>query len=78
VLSDVVEVDVYDSSILTIDVANSIANACPEVEMRCNIGGGSKVRFVNGKNEISNITKTGNYRITFDEARNLKIVKMAD
>ena len=78
ILSDVVEISVYDSSTLTIDVTNSIANSCPEVEMRCNIGGGSKVRFVNGKTEISTIAISGNYRITFDEARNLKIVKMAE
>lgn len=78
ILSDVVEIGVYDSSTLTVDLANSIAGICPEVEMRCNIGNGSEVCFKDGNNAISNITTSGSYRIVFDEARNLKILKVAE
>lgn len=78
VLSDVVEIGIYDNSQITIDVANSIAGICPEVEMRCNIGAGSRLVVKNGAKEIGRIEKSGNYRIAYDDARNLKIVKMAD
>ena len=78
VLSDVVEIGIYDNSQLIIDVANSIAGICPEVEMRCNIGAGSRLIIRNGSKEIGRIEKTGNYRITFNEARDMRIVKMTD
>lgn len=78
VLSDVVEIGIYDNSQITIDVANSIAGICPEVEMRCNIGAGSRLVVKNGAKEIGRIEKSGNYRISYDDARNLKIVKMAE
>ena len=78
VLSDVVEIGIYDNSQLIIDVANSIAGICPEMEMRCNIGAGSRLIIRNGSKEIGRIEKTGNYRIAFDDARNLKIVEMTD
>ena len=63
---------------LIIDVENSIAGICPEVEMRCNIGAGSRLVVKNGNKEITRIEKSGNYRISYDDARNLKIVKMAE
>ena len=78
VLSDVVEIGIYDNSQLIIDVANSIAGICPEVEMRCNIGAGSQLVVKNGTKEIGRIEKVGSYRITFDEARNVKLVKMTE
>ena len=78
VLSDVVEIGIYDNSQITIDVANSIAGICPEVEMRCNIGAGSRLVVKNGAKEIGRIEKSGTYRISYDDARNLKIVKMAE
>ena len=78
ILSDVVEVGIYDNSQLTIDVANSIVGICPEIEMRCNIGNDSQLIFINGNSKIGQITCSGNYRITFNEASDLKIVKMAE
>ena len=78
VLSDVVEIGIYDNSQLIIDVANSIAGICPEVEMRCNIGAGSQLVVKNGTKEIGRIEKVGSYRITFDEARTVKLVKMTE
>ncbi len=78
VLSDVVEIGIYDNSQLIIDVANSIAGICPEVKMRCNIGAGSQLVVKNGTKEIGRIEKVGSYRITFDEARNVKLVKMTE
>jgi hypothetical protein len=73
-----VEVGIYDNSQLTIDVANSIVGICPEIEMRCNIGNDSQLIFINGNSKIGQITCSGNYRITFNEASDMKIVKMAD
>ena len=78
ILSDVVEVGIYDNSQLIIDVANSIAGICPEVEMRCNIGAGSRLIFIDNNNIIEQITSSGNYRITFNEARDMRIVKMTN
>lgn len=78
ILSDVVEVGIYNNSQLTIDVANSIAGICPEVEMRCNIGAGSRLIFIDNNNIIEQITSSGNYRITFNEARDMRIVKMTN
>ena len=46
--------------------------------MRCNTGAGSRLVIKNGTKEIGRIEKSGNYRISFDDARNLKVVKMAD
>ena len=78
ILSDVVAVGIYDNSQLIIDVANSIAGICPEVEMRCNIGAGSRLIFIDNNNIIEQITSSGNYRITFNEARDMRIVKMTN
>ena len=82
-LSDVVEIGVYNNSILSINIADSIVGICPEVEMRCDIEDGSKLKIIKQdvKNNIDEvlftITTSGNYRITFDEARNLKVIRMA-
>ena len=77
-LSKVVEIGVYDNSTLTIELNNSIAESFPELDMRCNIGGGGCIVFNKGDVVVDTIRAKGNYRIAFDDARNLKVVKMTD
>ncbi len=77
-LSKVVEIGVYDNSTLTIELENSIAESFPELDMRCDIGGGGSIVFNKNDVGVDTIRAKGNYRIAFDDARNLKIVKMAD
>lgn len=82
VLSNVVEIGVYDNSTLSINIADSIVGVCPEVEMKCDIGNGSELKFVklndenNTNQELYSIKTSGNYRITFDEACNIIIRQM--
>ena len=77
-LSKVVEIGVYDNSTLTIELGNSIVESFPELDMRCNIGGGGCIVFNKNEVGVDTIQTKGNYRIAFDDARNLKIVKMTD
>jgi hypothetical protein len=77
-LSKVVEIGVYDNSTLTIELGNSIVESFPELDMRCNVGGGGRIDFVRDTTLIDTISISGNYRIAFDDARNLRIVKMTN
>ena len=77
-LSKVVEIGVYDNSTLTIELGNSIVESFPELDMRCNVGGGGRIDFVRDTILIDTISISGNYRIAFDDARNLRIVKMTN
>lgn len=77
-LSKVVEIGVYDNSTLTIELGNSIVESFPELDMRCNIGGGGCIVFNKNEVGVDTIQAKGNYRISYDDARNLKIVKMTD